>query len=130
MSAPGLSKFIIVYFGTNYIGTIFFPGYPNRSGWVPIHPNTDQWYTKPTKVGGNFEEHTQNILSLILCWACKIWKSQGQTIRGKVSLNLGSGGKEHGLYYFSMSRVTIFLGLAYIKASRTTVSLSQYRSTK
>ena len=54
-AAPGLPKFIIVYFVNNYRGPTFFPGYPNRAGWVPIHPINAQWYIEPTKVGGNFE---------------------------------------------------------------------------
>ena len=54
-SAPGLPEFIIVDFGTEYRGPNFFLCYPNRSGWVPIRPITDQWYTKPTKVGGDCE---------------------------------------------------------------------------
>ena len=45
---------------------------------------------------------------LWLCWACRIWKAQSQTIRGKVSLHLGRGEKEHGLYYVAMSWVTHF----------------------
>ena len=54
-AAPGLPKFIIVDFGTGYRGPNFFPGYPNRSGWVPIHPINAQWYTKPAKVSGECE---------------------------------------------------------------------------
>ena len=80
ISAPGLPKYIIVYFGTNSSGENFFPGYPNRLVWVPINPISAEWYTKPTKVGGNFEEHRQTILPLRLCWYWKIWKAQGQTI--------------------------------------------------
>ena len=41
-------------------------------------------------------------------WAWTIWKSQGQKIRVKVSLNLGRGEKEHGLSYVAMSSVTPF----------------------
>ena len=55
ISAPGLPKFIIVYFGTNYRGPPFFPGYANRAGWAPIHPITNQWYNKHTEVGGHCE---------------------------------------------------------------------------
>ena len=80
ISAPGLPKFIIVYFGTNSRGQTFFPVYPNISGWLPIHPITTQWYTKPTKFGSNYEEHTQSILYLRLCWAWKIWNDQVQKI--------------------------------------------------
>ena len=106
--APGLPKLIIVYFGTNYRGSIFFPVYPNRSGWVPIHPITDQWYIKPTKVGFNCEEHTQTIIPLRLCWNWTIWKYQGQTILVKVSLHLDRGENEHGFSYVAMSCVTFF----------------------
>ena len=54
-SAPGLPKFIIVDFCTDYRGPKFFPGYPNISGWAPMHPITAHWYTKITKVSGNYE---------------------------------------------------------------------------
>ena len=79
-SAPGLTKFIILYFGTDFIGPAFFPFYPNRAGWVLIHPITYNWYTKPTKVCGNFEEYKQTMLPLRLCCAWKIWKDHGQKI--------------------------------------------------
>ena len=66
--APGLPKLIIVDFGTDYIGPTFFPGYSNRSGWLLIHPIASQWYTKPTNIGGNFEEHTRTMLPLRSFW--------------------------------------------------------------
>ena len=47
-SEPLLYKYIVVYFGTNYIGPTFFLGYPYRAVWVLIHPVTDKWYNKPT----------------------------------------------------------------------------------
>ena len=52
-SAPGLPKFIILYFGTDYRGPNFFPGYPNIAGWVPIHSTTAQRYTKTNRVEEN-----------------------------------------------------------------------------
>ena len=48
------------------------------------------------------------MLHLIFCWAWKIWKAQGRTIRGKVIIHLGRGEKEHVLSYVAMSRVTHF----------------------
>ena len=79
-STPGLPKFIIVDFGTDYRGPTFFLGYPNREVWVPINPITDQWYTKPTNVGGNFEEHTRTMIPLWFFLGLEIWKAQVQTI--------------------------------------------------
>ena len=48
------------------------------------------------------------MLPLIFCWYWNIWKAQGQTIRGKGSLHLGRGEKEHGLSHVAMSCVTRF----------------------
>ena len=79
-SAPGLLKFIIVDFGTDCKGPTLFPSYPNRSGLVPMHLITAQWYTKPTKVGGNREENTRTTIPLILFWDWTIWKDQVQKI--------------------------------------------------
>ena len=107
-STHGLPKFIIVYFVTNYIGPTVFPGYLNRAVWLPIHLITARWYTKPTTVGGNCEEHTYSMIPLILCSSWKNFKAQSQTIQGKFSLHLCSGGKEHGLSYVAMSRLTLF----------------------
>ena len=111
ISASVLPKSIIIDFGTNYRGLTFILGYPNISGWVPIHPISDQWYTKLTKVGGSCEEHTQNILSLRFCWAWKVWNGQGQTIQGKVILHLGRGEKECCWSYVTMFCVTHFSGI-------------------
>ena len=48
------------------------------------------------------------MLLLRLCWSWTIWKTQGQTIRGEVSINLVTGEREHGLSYVAMSCVTRF----------------------
>ena len=82
-SAPGLHKFIIVYFRTDYRRPTLFPGYPNWSGWVMIHHINAQWYTKTPTVGGNFKEHKQTMISLVLCWDWKNWKAQGQKYEEK-----------------------------------------------
>ena len=58
MSVPDLTKFIIVYFDTDYREPTLIPGYPNKVGLVPIRNITAKCYTKPTKVGVDFEEHT------------------------------------------------------------------------
>ena len=46
------------------------------------------------------------MLPLRLAWAWTIWKAQGQTIRNKIILNLGTREKEHGLSYVGFSRAT------------------------
>jgi hypothetical protein len=42
-----------------------------------------------------------------LCWAWTVWKAQGQTIRGKLVVNLSDKEKEHGLTYVVFSRATM-----------------------
>eukprot|EP00957_Ditylum_brightwellii_P210475 15365016-Ditylum_brightwellii.AAC.1 len=101
-----LPKFIIVDFGHQYTGPSFFPDDASRKGWVPIHAITAQWYT--TSRVGNYDEHTRTMFPLRLSWAWTVWKAQGQTMTGKVSMCIGRGEKEHGLTYVAMSRVTKF----------------------
>ena len=50
----------------------------------------------------------RTMVPLKLCYAWTIWKAQGQTIRGKVVVDLGKTEKEHGLSYTAFSRVTRF----------------------
>ena len=67
---------------------------------------------------------------LRLCWAWTIWKAQGQTIRGKVSISLGRGEKEHGLSYVAMSRVTKFSDIGIydgITANRLCRSIKKHK---
>ena len=128
-TAPGLPRFVLVDFGENYRGPSFFPNDPARKGWVPVHPITATWWTHSNSANG-YEEHTRTQLPLKPCWAWTIWKAQGQTIRGKVVVNLGSSEKEHGLTYTTFSRVTHFsdIGLRHgICKDRLCVKIRQHK---
>ena len=65
-SAPALPKFIIVDVGKEYRGPTFFPGYPNRVGWVTIHPITDQCILNLLRLVGIVE----NTIELCSLWYC------------------------------------------------------------
>ena len=111
-SAPLLPKFVWVDFGEKYKGPSFFPNDEMRRGWVPVHPFTaKEWmYTS----NSTYQEHTRTMLPLKLAWAWTVWKAQGQTMRGKVIIELGPREPEHGITYMAFSRVTEFLNLGII----------------
>ena len=101
----------------SYKGPSFFPNDPTRSKWFPIAPITHTWYTPKARGMGRvesvdqaneFQENSRVMLPLRLSWALTIWKSQGQTIRGKIVLHLGKIEKDHGLTYTAFSRATRF----------------------
>ena len=106
-TAPALPKFVWVDFGSGYTGPPFFPGddYPDRRGWVPVHPMTASEYTLSRSEEIGYKEHTRTMLPLRLAWAWTIWKAQGQTILGKVVCELGNREAEAGLTYTAFSRV-------------------------
>ena len=55
-------------------------------------------------------------LPLKLAWALTVWKSQGQTIRGKFCIYLEKQEKSRGLSYVSLSRATKFSNMGLILA--------------
>ena len=80
---PALPKYCWVYID-EYVGDSFFPPEnEERKKWVPIYPVTAEEYTSSDKT------LSRTMLPLRLAWAWTIWKSQGQTIRTKIILNLG-----------------------------------------
>ena len=97
--ATCLPKFVWVDFGKGYTGPSFFPNNPERKGWFPVRPLHAREYS-------NDKEHTRTMLLLKLSWAWTIWKAQGQTIKGKVVMNLGKTERECGLSYVAFSRAT------------------------
>ena len=94
-------------FGEGYSGPSFFPNKPERRGWFPVEP-----LRASEKIGG--KESSRTMLPLRLSWAWTIWKSQGQTIIGKLVANLSSQEKECGLTYVALSRVTRLMDLGII----------------
>ena len=100
-----------------YTGPSFFPNGSGRDKWFPIRPITHTWWSnkkKGTDVevetmdGNDWEENSRTMLPMKLCWALTIWKAQGQTMRSKIVLHLGSKEKDHGLTYTAFSRATRF----------------------
>ena len=105
-SAPGLPLYTIVDFGSGYSGSPFFGDDPARSGWVPIFPESSEWYTPHASNPNEMLKHSRTMLPLRLCYAWTVWKVQGQTLKGKVVASLGTKEAEHGLTYTVFSRVT------------------------
>ena len=97
-----------------YSGPTYFPGDEQRKKWFPIIPITHTWHSDRKGVrsssidGIDWEESTRTMLPLRLSWALSIWKAQGQTIKSKIVLHLGTKEKEHGLTYTAFSRSTKF----------------------
>eukprot|EP00957_Ditylum_brightwellii_P034107 2585067-Ditylum_brightwellii.AAC.1 len=77
-----MSKFIMVDFGSHYIGTTFFPDDETRRDWVPVYPVTATWYT-PSSIPDQYDEHIHTMFPLRLAWDWTLWKAQGQKIVGK-----------------------------------------------
>eukprot|EP00957_Ditylum_brightwellii_P211816 15366630-Ditylum_brightwellii.AAC.1 len=97
----------MVDFGSHYIGPTFFPDGETRRDWIPVHLVTATWYI-PSRTPDQYDEHTHTIIPLRLAWAWTVWKTQGQTVVGKVSFSQGRVEGEHGLMYVAISRATKF----------------------
>ena len=101
-----------VDFDEAYKGDTFFPADPTRRGWVPVHPLT----VSETLSGRHGEKmqvsRTQLPLQLAWCWT--IWKSQGQTYRDKVVIDLSNKEPDHGVTYVALSRATKFENIGII----------------
>jgi ATP-dependent exoDNAse (exonuclease V) alpha subunit len=95
---PALPEFVVVDFGESYRGESFFPGMPERAGWVPVYPLTAR--------SDKNAAHSRTMIPLKLAYAWTVWKSQGQTYRGKVVFRIPSKEPEHGITYVAFSRVT------------------------
>ena len=100
-----------------YTGLSLFPNDSSRDKWFPVRPITHTWWSNKkkgtdvevqTRDERNWEESSRTMLPMKLCWALTIWNAQGQTIRSKIVLHLGSKEKDHGLTYTAFSRATRF----------------------
>ena len=98
-SPTRLPKHVWVDFGKGYTGDSFFPNNPERDGWFPVKPLHVSDYSGSV-------ESSRTMLPLKLSWAWTIWKAQGQTIKGKLVLDLSDKEKECGLTYVAFSRAT------------------------
>lgn len=89
--APNLRSMVIVDFGAEYSGPPFFPQ-PNRRsrGWLPIMPKTVEWASSSSTATSGRSTHSRKQIPLRLAWAWTAHKVQGQTITGKVMIDLGS----------------------------------------
>jgi len=111
-----MPKYVWVDFGETYTGPTFFPGNEARRGWFPVQPMTatEVQYGR----GGQRQEATRTMLPLRLAWAWTVWKAQGQTIRGKMVIDLTEKEKECGLTYVAFSRATLLKNIG-IKGGMT-----------
>ena len=103
--APALPKCVWVDFGDKYTGQSFFDESWGHNGWVPICPITASVYSASEASPGGYKESTRTMLPFDVSYAWTVWKAQGQTIYGKIIIDLGKNEKEHGLTYVAFSRV-------------------------
>ena len=103
--APALPNCVWVDFGDAYTGETFFLSHNSHRGWIPIYPITASVLTPSGRSADGCKESTRTMLPFRLAYAWTIWKAQGQTIHGKIILDLGKTEKEHGLTYVAFSRV-------------------------
>ena len=97
-NAPNLPYAIIFQFN-EYKGPPFFSG-EGKEKWVPILAEEYKWGDS------NKEEHYRIQFPICLAWALTLWKSQGLTIDGLLSFQLGDTEKEHGITFVGLSRST------------------------
>jgi len=104
----------------DYRGPSFFPGNQDRSKWVPIPPIVhvvpmrDTSSKKKDKcVEWKSAERRQ--IPLTLAWAWTIHKSQGQTLKGPIVMDIGAKEMEVGLTYVAVSRACAFNTIGLIK---------------
>jgi hypothetical protein len=104
--APGLPKYVCVDIGKDYTGPPFFDLMicPKRCGWIPILPITVEEHTPSNHAVNQYDDHSRSMLPLQLAWAWTILKAQGQTIPGKLVLNLLDDEREHRLTYVAFSQ--------------------------
>ena len=128
--ATELPAYIWVDFGEGYTGPSFFQSnYSERRGWVPIPTKTTRTSTPSRNPGGRtgeqrraqgvqgvdaMDENTRTMVPLSLAWAWTCWKAQGQTMRGKVVVDLGTREPSAGYTYVAKSRVIDFDNLGII----------------
>ena len=110
VSPPALPEMVWVDFGDAYTGPKFFPNRTNRDGWVPVRPFTAIEIVRDSRTS-RFKELSRTMIPLRLAYAWTKWKSQGQSMTGKVVVVLGNKEREHGLTYVAFSRVTNFKNL-------------------
>ena len=120
-----------VDFDDKYHGPPFFNNVEQR-GWVPISPISLNEYVRRA----NSDQETvltRTMIPLKLAWAWTIWKVQGQTVDGKVVVDLGPTEKEHGLSYVAFSRVRRFQDLGVLggcSLERLTTKISGQKKLK
>ena len=95
-------------FGSDYKGESFFPNIPERRGWFPIFSVLCSNHEAAAGGGGSkgYRTLSRAMIPLKLAWAWTIHKAQGQTIRGKIVLELGDHERTIGLSYVAFSRAT------------------------
>ena len=84
---------------------------------MPTSPMTAKEFSKDPTGDQGYVENSRNMLPLKLTWAWTIWKVQGQTIKGKMVINLCQQEKTHGLTYVAFSRATELQNIGLIGSS-------------
>ena len=103
--------FIWVDFGEQYKGPTFFPSDESRKGWFPIFSHQINESSKAEISLDNSTHYSvlsRSMIPLHLAWAWIIHKAQGQTIPGKIVIDLGANELNAGQTYVAFSRCTTF----------------------
>ena len=93
-------------FKGQYKGQSFFPQDQSRRGWVPIFASQVDIYEATGSGEKGYEVLSRAMLPIKLAWAWTIHKAQGQTMKGKIVLDLGEKEIIAGLSYVAFSRAT------------------------
>ena len=100
------NMFVWVDFGHDYKGESFFPGDEGKKGWFPIFSKVVQNTERNNSNNKGYLVHERSMLPLKLSWAWTIHKSQGQTMKNKVIIDLGKDETTLGLAYVAFLRAT------------------------
>ena len=83
--------FVWVDFGDQYSGpTLFSSNEPEKMSWFPIFAKAARFQEGTNKGNKGYIVHERIMLPLKLSWSWTIHKSQGQTIKNKIVLELGN----------------------------------------
>ena len=96
-------------FKDQYTGKPFFTDdkyKESRRGWVPIFASQVDIYEATGSGEKGYDTLSRAMIPLKLAWAWTIHKAQGQTMKGKIVIDLGDKEVTVGLSYVAFSRAT------------------------